>query len=197
MLLWYTVKKSQQLFTLFWCHSSVFYTVVMNDSLFLCTAASLSLKIDFCVLFSYCTSICGKEIQLTYTQALMGELIHTHTHTRVSQKIQTPASEMFAEAPQFILTGKLQSSSTGEKSKQEEVEGQRLSAHLRLCQPQSLILCQRNLRCPVLSENLFPSSAGAGYPNQCVPPLRRGAAENHWHDSPGSPRPRGHFGTKR
>lgn len=53
---------------------------------FLCTAASLSLHFDFCVLFSYCTSIRGKETELTYTQTLMGELkewIHTSVYAHI------------------------------------------------------------------------------------------------------------------
>lgn len=91
---------------------------------------------------------------------------------------------MFADAPKLILTSKLQPCTTGEKSKHEKVKDQHLSVPLSLCQSESLILCQRSLKCPMMSENLFLSGAAGRFtwdvahiPHQCVLALRRWGAK--------------------
>lgn len=61
---------------------------------------------------------------------------------------------------------------------------QRISVRLSVCLWESLILCQQSLKCPMMSENLFPSvpaarftSDGSHIPKQCAPPLRRWRAK--------------------
>lgn len=158
---------------------------------FLCTAASVSLKFDFCVL----THIAHRYVGKKYSW-------HIHKHFRVNSKswftyrctcTQTHVwgkilkhlhPKCLLMHPNSLWQVNCNLVPQKKSQKHQEVEDQHLPLRLSPHQSKSLILCQRSLKCPMMSEMLFPprsavrfASDVAHIPHKCVPPLGRWGAK--------------------